>query len=124
MSARQFHLTIIAFVALAYMTVRIGIAPESGWLRFHTTDFLAGVALPSVIALAFDDVSVSRLPGTLGGKLALTAGAVVVWGGIVPLVSERSTADWRDVIAYFAGTAVQHVVQAAAFSAPKVAVND
>lgn len=109
----RFAISTILLVAVAYLIIRITIAPGPGWVRFHATDFLAGFALPSVIALGFHRFPGADLLDTLRGKLLLTVAAVVVWEGVVPLLNAHSTADWRDVVAYLAGTVAQHLAQMA-----------
>lgn len=109
------HLAILIGGAALYVLVRIGIDPHSGWLRNHVTDFLAGVMLPSLFALwASPPRSVATLTSDLSGKLILVASAAVVWEVIEPMVTRRSTGDWRDVLAYLAGAIVQHLITLAA----------
>jgi hypothetical protein len=109
----MFHLAVIGAVGVAFLIIRVAIAPEAGMIRGHGTDFLAGIALPSVIWLGFHRLLAGWLLNTLRGKLLLTLSAVISWEGLMPLLSARSTPDWRDAIAYFAGTIVQHLVQLA-----------
>ncbi|MDP1026924.1 hypothetical protein Q5H91_06850 [Sphingomonas sp. KR1UV-12] len=99
----------IVAVAIGYLIVRIGIAPRTGLLRYHATDLLAGVALPSIIALAIPAITPLGLwARTLPGKLALIAGAIAVWEVAVPLITTRSTPDPIDALCYVAGTLLQH----------------
>ena len=97
--------------AALYVIVRIVIAPTTGWLRFHVTDFLAGMMLPSLFALwPNPPESVAKLLSSLGGKLILVLSAVLIWEVAHPLLSDNSTADWRDVLAYLLGVLVQHLI--------------
>lgn len=111
-SARQetaLHGAVILVVAIGYILVRVVLDPVTGPLRWYATDLLAGIALPSLVALVFPDTTdLGRWARTLGGKLVLTAAAVAVWEGVVPLLNGRSTPDVLDVAAYLAGTLVQH----------------
>ena len=103
------HGAIIAAVALGYIVVRIAIAPETGPLRWHATDLFGGIALPSLFTLLFSaHGELGHWARTLGGKLALTAAAVVVWEVVMPILNDRSVADVLDVVAYFVGTLLQH----------------
>jgi hypothetical protein len=104
-------LVMLATVLIVYLLVRIAWAPTNGFARYHLTDLLAGVALPSLVALLFRDwepwESWSR---SLPGKLAMTFGAAMIWEGLVPLLSQRSTADLVDGLCYLIGALCQHGV--------------
>ena len=112
-SRRDFwlHLGILIGGAALYLIVRVVIAPTTGWLRFHVTDFLAGMMLPSLFALwPNPPQAVTQLISSLGGKLILVLSAVLIWEVAHPLLSDNSTADWRDVLAYLLGVPVQHLI--------------
>jgi len=112
-SRRDFwlHFGILVAGAALYLIVRIAIEPTTGWLRFHVTDFLAGMMLPSLFALwPKPPESVAKLLSSLGGKLILVLSAVLIWEVAHPLLSDKSTADWRDVLAYLLGVPVQHLI--------------
>lgn len=103
------HLSILGSVFLAYLVVRIAWAPMNGFARFHLTDLLAGVALPSLCALVMGGWgSWERWYLSLRGKLALIAGATMIWEGLLPLLSNLATADPIDALCYLLGTLGQH----------------
>ncbi len=105
------HGAIVVAVAVGYLLLRIVLAPTTGPLRWHATDLLAGIALPSLFALLLPQtMELGRWARTLSGKLALTGSATVVWEVVVPLLSDRSTPDIVDVIAYLVGTTIQHAI--------------
>lgn len=114
MTARRaalLHLSIIAAVAIGYVAIRVAIAPTVGPLRGQATDLLAGMALPSLFALFLPaGIALARWASTLSGKLSLTLAAAFVWEVAVPLLGARSTPDLLDVVAYLAGTLLQHAL--------------
>lgn len=107
--SRIFHLAVIGGVFLGYVLVRVAWSPTQGFARFHVTDILAGVAIPSLFALVFQGWgNWERWAISLQGKLALVGGATAVWEGLLPLVSKHATADPVDVVCYVLGTLAQH----------------
>lgn len=106
----RLHVAVLVGVATAHLLVRVAWQP-TGFARYHLNDLLAGLALPSLLALAFRwHEPWTSWPETLKGKLALTAGATLVWEGLVPLLSSRSTADTFDALCYIGGTLAQHAM--------------
>jgi len=105
------HLAIIVAGISLYLLIRIALAPAGGWLRFHATDVLAGLILPSLFALWPDPPrSLAALNAGLSGKLLLVLAAAFVWEVVHPLASKASTGDWRDVVAYVVGCLLQHAL--------------
>ena len=107
----RLHLAILLLVAAGYLVIRIGIAPTGGFLRHHATDLLAGVALPSVLALTMPaGAPMGDWVRSIGGKLQVTLGAALVWEGLMPLLTANATADPVDALCYFTGATAQHLV--------------
>jgi hypothetical protein len=105
------HLSILGAVFVTYLLVRIAWAPLDGFARFHLTDLLAGVALPSLCTLVMRGWgSWERRSVSLRGKLAFVAGATIIWEGLLPLLSNQATADPVVVLCYLLGTLGQHAM--------------
>ena len=106
---RMLHLAIVAVGMLLYAGVHAGLVHHDSLLRDHGPDVIAGAVLLSIFELwpGKPDMVV-RLLASFGGKVALVLGASLSWEVIVPLMQAHSVADWRDVLAYLAGGALQH----------------
>jgi hypothetical protein len=107
---RRGDLGVLVAVGVAYLLVRLAWAPTGGWARGHVTDVLAGVALPSLVALVLGGGELGRWARTLRGKLSLVLGATLVWEGLMPLLSREWTADPLDALSYLGGTLVHHAL--------------
>jgi hypothetical protein len=116
----RIHLSVLGTVFVAYLLVRIAWAPTGGFARFHLTDLLAGVALPSLCALVMRGWrNWERWSLSLRGKLALVGGATMIWEGLHPLLSTQATADPIDALCYLVGTLGQHAMVQTIFAAAK-----
>jgi hypothetical protein len=76
----------------------------SGFFRMHFDDLLAGaILLAWSNLLTWPHTEAGKFVSTVGGGLAITAFAALIWEGLAPEILPHRTQDPVDVIAYFAG---------------------